>query len=170
LQQEAKLQYIGFVNDLEFLINSYDNETENVTYIDEMKPSISKTLELFWSRLTESRSYQIILEQIHRVPNDILIKRKVIENELSKMLKLAKSDFNAEDIKDTIYNEDGHDDLIMTLNYFHNIHAKIEISHLLEVLNDAWNYFPHKSLRGLSPIEKISESKTKSENKKELIN
>jgi hypothetical protein len=36
-----------------------------------------------------------------------------------------------------------------------------EIHNVLEVINDAWNHFPHKSLNGLCPVEMIEMYKTK---------
>ncbi|MGE5444326.1 MAG: hypothetical protein ACM3SR_06935 [Ignavibacteriales bacterium] len=30
-----------------------------------------------------------------------------------------------------------------------------ELSNILELASDAWNYFPHKALNGLSPAEKL---------------
>ncbi len=32
-----------------------------------------------------------------------------------------------------------------------------ELSNVLELVTDAWNYFPHKALNGLSPAEKLLE-------------
>ena len=32
-----------------------------------------------------------------------------------------------------------------------------ELSNVLELVTDAWNYFPHKLLDGLSPAEKLLE-------------
>jgi len=34
-----------------------------------------------------------------------------------------------------------------------------ELSNVLELVTDAWNYFPHKVLGGISPAEKLLESK-----------
>jgi len=36
-----------------------------------------------------------------------------------------------------------------------------ELSNVLEMVTDAWNYFPHKVLSGISPAEKILEYKQK---------
>ncbi len=33
----------------------------------------------------------------------------------------------------------------------------MELDNIIESINDAWNYFPHKVLDGLSPAEKILE-------------
>ena len=32
-----------------------------------------------------------------------------------------------------------------------------EINEVLKFVNAVWNYFPHKSLKGLSPVEKLKE-------------
>ena len=54
-------------------------------------------------------------------------KKKEVEQELIELLSETKSDFTLDHVKDVIYN------------------------------NDAWNYFPHKIIGGLSPAEKLLE-------------
>ena len=77
-----------------------------------------------------------------------------IENELLEMLKETKSDFGLDDIKKIIYNEDGQDGLTDIIAMFDNGLGLVELENVLEVVNEAWNYFPHKILNGLSPVEK----------------
>ena len=36
-----------------------------------------------------------------------------------------------------------------------------ELSNVLELVTDAWNYFPHKALGGISPAEKLLEHQSK---------
>jgi len=36
-----------------------------------------------------------------------------------------------------------------------------ELQNVLELVNDAWNYFPHKVIEGLSPAEKLLEYREK---------
>ena len=36
-----------------------------------------------------------------------------------------------------------------------------ELSNVLELVSDAWNYFPHKVIGGLSPAEKLLEYQNK---------
>lgn len=83
------------------------------------------------------------------------MKRKEIESELLVMLKETGSDFSLDDIKDVIYNEDGQDCLTDIIAMFDNGLGVTELENVLELVNDAWNYFPHKSLDGLCPTEKI---------------
>lgn len=87
----------------------------------------------------------------------ILEKRKEIEEELLEMLKESKSDFGLDDIKEIIYNEDGQDSLTDIIAMFDAGQDLAELQNVLELVNDAWNYFPHKVIDGLSPAEKILE-------------
>ncbi len=91
----------------------------------------------------------------------ILQRRKEIEEELLEMLKETGSDFGLEDIRDIIYNEEGSDDLTDIISMFDNGENFNELENILEVVNDAWNYFPHKVLNGLSPAEKALEYQNK---------
>ena len=84
----------------------------------------------------------------------ILQRRKEIERELMDLLEETESDFGLEDIKDIIYNEDGQDSLTDIIAMFDNGLGLVELENVLEIVNEAWNYFPHKILGGLSPIEK----------------
>ena len=157
IQSEAQLQYINLVREVEILIDKYDEGTGKVRYIDEMKPSVNKSLQLFWSRLTECPVYRRILEHVRPLSYEIARKRKEIENELSDMLKQTQSDYDLEDIKEIIYNENGSDSLTAIIAMFDTGQGISELKNILETVNDAWNYFPHKSLNGLSPAEKIEQ-------------
>ena len=87
----------------------------------------------------------------------ILKRRKEVEKELLEMLKETKSDFGLDDIKKIIYNEDGQDDLTQVISMFDTGQGAAELQNVLELVNDAWNYFPHKVIGGLSPAEKLLE-------------
>ncbi|MBI5621557.1 hypothetical protein HY933_01675 [Candidatus Falkowbacteria bacterium] len=91
----------------------------------------------------------------------IIERRKEIEQELLDFLKETKSDFDLDDIKEIIYNEEDQDDLMDIIAMFDTGQDPIELNNILETINDAWNYFPHKILGGLSPAEKILESQQK---------
>jgi len=84
--------------------------------------------------------------------------RKKIEKELEKLLKQTKNDFCLNDIKEIIYNENDQNDLIKIMEMFDNGQDIDELNKILAVVNDAWNYFPHKCLGDLSPAEKILET------------
>jgi len=92
---------------------------------------------------------------------EILKKRKEIEKEISQMLKEINSLFNLGHIKDIIYHEEDSDDLMKIVSIFDRGGGAEELNKILEIVNDAWNYFPHKSLNGLCPMEKILEYQEK---------
>ncbi len=77
------------------------------------------------------------------------------------MLKETKSDFELNDIKEIIYNEDGQDSLTDVIAMFDIGQSVAELQNVLELVNDAWNYFPHKIIGGLSPAEKLLEYQNK---------
>ncbi len=66
-------------------------------------------------------------------------------------------------IKDLIWHEE--DDKAFngfvqkTLGYFNDIKDIDELNRILQIFNDAWNYFPHKCLDGKSPMQAVGESK-----------
>jgi len=91
----------------------------------------------------------------------IMQTRKEIEEEIIELLKETKSDFTLEDVKDVIYNEEESDDLMEAVAMFDRGGDFSELSYILELTNDAWNYFPHKCLNGLSPAEMILKDKNK---------
>ena len=97
--------------------------------------------------------------------------KKAIEQEIKKLLKKTGSDFSLGDVERVIYNEDGQDSLTEAVAMFDN--GDIDnLSNVLEALNDAWNYFPHKILNGKSPMEKVLEYELKDKpriSKKESI-
>ena len=85
----------------------------------------------------------------------IIEKRQEIEQELLDLLEETGSDFGLDDIKEIIYNEDGQDDLTDIIAMFDTGQGATELQGVLDLVTDAWNYFPHKTLDGLSPAEKV---------------
>lgn len=158
---KSREEYLDFVKEIEMFIERYDVEDENVEYVDEMKPSVNKSLQQLWNRLTEGRVYQEILEATRPIPYEIFMKRKEVEQELVKMLEETGSDFDLRDVKDIIYNEDGQDSLTGVIRMFDTGRGVTELQNVLDLANDAWNYFPHKILGGLSPAEKVMECRPK---------
>ena len=86
----------------------------------------------------------------------------------SPRLRRGKEQFTLQDVKDVIYNEEDNDDMIYPIGYRAIQRGKVvamfdrggdasELSNVLELVTDAWNYFPHKVLGGISPAEKLLE-------------
>ena len=91
----------------------------------------------------------------------ILERRKEIEQELVDILKETESDFTLDHVRDVIFHEDDNDDMMKVVAMFDRGGDASELSNVLELVTDAWNYFPHKVLSGISPAEKILEYKQK---------
>ena len=84
----------------------------------------------------------------------LIEERREIEKYIVALLKKVKSDFTLEDIKAAIYNETETDDMTKIIAMF-DTGVGDEMSNILDVVTDAWNYFPHKALGGKSPEEML---------------
>ncbi|MFA6594054.1 MAG: hypothetical protein WCT16_02230 [Candidatus Buchananbacteria bacterium] len=91
----------------------------------------------------------------------ILSERETIQQDIIDLLAETESDFELEDILDAIYQEEDNDDLSTIMAMFDRGGDVSELSNILETITDAWNYFPHKALGGLSPMEKTLEYQEK---------
>lgn len=78
--------------------------------------------------------------------------RKEVEADINQLLEEAGSEFTLDDVKDVIYNEEETDDMQKVIMMFDDGDLT-NLSNAVEVATDAWNYFPHKMLNGLSPAE-----------------
>ena len=85
----------------------------------------------------------------------ILERRKEIEQEIVEMLKETESDFTLDHVREAIYNEEESDDMMKVVAMFDRGGDASELSDVLELVTDAWNYFPHKILGGISPAEQL---------------
>ena len=75
----------------------------------------------------------------------------------SPRLRRGKEQFTLQDVKDAFYNEEDNDDMIKVVAMFDRGGDATEMEKVLELVTDAWNYFPHKVLGGISPAEKLLE-------------
>lgn len=91
----------------------------------------------------------------------ILKKRKEIEDAIAKLLKETESEFRLEDIKSAIYNENDVNDLNRIIFSFDKGQNIDELNRIIQIINDAWNYFPHQCLKGFCPFEKVLEVQKK---------
>ena len=88
---------------------------------------------------------------------EFIREKKQIEEDIIEMLKETENSFTLEHIKDVIYNEEDSDDYQKIVAVFDNGGDISELNNILELVSNAWNYFPHKELGGLSPQEKLME-------------
>ena len=97
--------------------------------------------------------------QIPTSKKDIETKRKEIEKKLSEFIEKHGIQTNFEEIKNIIYKEEDQGDLNKIISQFDLGQNIDELNDIVQVVNDAWNYFPHKILNGLSPMEMIMKNK-----------
>ncbi|MBU1038980.1 hypothetical protein KKC17_01970 [Patescibacteria group bacterium] len=93
--------------------------------------------------------------------HQILERRKEIEQDLVEMLKETESDFTLDHVRDAIFHEEDNDDMMKVVAMFDRGGDATELENVLELVTDAWNYFPHKVLGGISPTEKLLEHHNK---------
>jgi hypothetical protein len=84
----------------------------------------------------------------------IIKHRQEIELELTDLLKQTGSNFSLDDIRRVVYEEEDQNDLAKIIPMFDSGQGGVELNNIMEVVMDAWNYFPHKTLGGISPAEK----------------
>lgn len=157
-QQIARNQYINFIKELETLIDRYDNSMEaDIEYVDEMKPSVHKSIQQMWSRLAYSRAYREIIEKNTPITMEVFEKRKEIEKDLAQLLRDCKidNDTTIDDIKQLIFEEDSVKDMSNIIRMFNNGDIS-NLNNVLETIGEAWNYFPHLSINGKYPFEMYS--------------
>ncbi len=85
-------------------------------------------------------------------------RRKEIERAILNLLEKFESDFTLEEIKQVIYNEKNDNEFSKIISIFDKGQDSEKLKEILQLLNDAWNYFPHKCLGGLCPTEKMLEN------------
>ena len=91
----------------------------------------------------------------------ILERWKELEQELTNTLKETESEFTLDHVRDAIFHEEDNDDMMKVVAMFDRGGDASELSNVLELVTDAWNYFPHKALGGISPAEKLLEHQSK---------
>lgn len=153
-QEEAKKEFKEYLNEIELLMEKYyERSYGRVKYVQSLKPSVYKSLQLLYSDLTRGN----IHKKLHISPPAILANREEIERELSTLILKTKSDISLEEIQDVIYEETDLDDLNDIIRMF-DMGSPYELQNAIELLNDAWNYFPHRVLNGLCPAEIVNQS------------
>ena len=81
------------------------------------------------------------------------------------MLKETRSEFTLDHVRDAIFHEEDNDDMMKVVAMFDRGGDASELGNVLELVTDAWNYFPNEILGGISPAEKLLEYQEK-QNKK----
>lgn len=148
-QVNARKQFKVYLAEAEDLLDKYYSpKSKTVKYVDEMKPSVEKSVQMLWSRLSDLSKYAV------EPSSDILKKRKEIEKQLAFIVNKYKPKLSVNEIIDVIYEEQKHENLNEVIRLFGKVETLVELNNILNIIKNAWNFFPHKSLGGLSPHEK----------------
>jgi hypothetical protein len=133
-------------------------------YISSLPSSPYKSVQLVLGRMEEDcgKGY---LEQLAQkwqqqpvarsVPRKQEVKKKQDELELqiAQLLEAANSEWTVDDVKEVIYAERDHDNFTELLAMFDTGEGVAQLPDIIEVLTDAWNYFPHHALGSQAPVE-----------------
>jgi hypothetical protein len=138
--------------------SSWKPSYKKIKYVEKLPSGTYKSVQhILWE--LDDCCTDVSMPTITESTKEIIEYRKEIEQELIELLKETGSGFTLDHIKEIIFNEEGQDDLTNIIAMFDTGQEAAELSNILELVSDAWNYFPHKSLGGLSPKEKSLESK-----------
>ncbi len=155
-QKVAKEQFKNYIKEIEALLDKYSfQDTTSGECIDEMKPTVYKSLQLLWSNVTRGYTYGEIIEgeSLLKISPEIIEKRKEIEQEVKSLLKQSKSFYKFEDVKQVVFDENSTDDMQELVKMFDTGKGNFELDTIIEIIQEVWNYFPHRLLDGKSPIE-----------------
>lgn len=75
------------------------------------------------------------------------------EDAVKEILMETKSNFSLKDIKDIIFNEGNIEEARIKIIPMFNCRDASDMGNVLGLIESIWNYFPHKALDGLSPVE-----------------
>ena len=137
---------------------SWNPSYKKFKYIGDLPSGTYKSVQLVLSLLNDYCSDVTDQEVQVEKKEEILVRRKEIEQDLVDMLIDTQSNFSLQDVKGVIYNEEDNDDMMEVIAMFDRGGDASELSDVLDLVTDAWNYFPHKALKGLSPADLLAES------------
>ena len=92
---------------------------------------------------------------------------KLAENKLQELINQYNLNeiLTIDAVKDWIWREEGDDAFNgfneKILDHFKDVRDIDEFNRILQIFNEAWNYFPHKCLNGKSPMQTTTESRNK---------
>lgn len=84
---------------------------------------------------------------------EIAARRLELEHAIDEILTETESPFKLEDVQSAILNETGPADMATVLAMFDRGGGAWEMADIQGLVAEAWDYFPHASLGGVSPAE-----------------
>lgn len=167
--EKNKNRFCQLVYNVENLLEEYDEpKFHRYKYITSIPPSVYKSLQkLLVEVLLRNEYYEELYQRFLSSLNVIKTPKLVsAEKNLQKLLEKYKlsGKLTLETISDWIWNDEGESTMDASnrfqkkwFKYFSNIKDIDELNKVLQVFVDAWNYFPHRSLGGKSPDQRVRE-------------
>jgi len=160
-----KKKFCSFVFSIEDLTRQYyESIFKKYKYVDSLPIGVYKSLQMLLANLLEAEFYEKMYHNFlnelaaNKQPtvsyNEIMKMRQQIEEQLEQVIKKTDTELKIDDIKNIVYNESGQKDLQKIISSFSSIQDFNELQQLVALIMDAWNYWPHKNLEGLAPVEK----------------
>lgn len=152
-KEQADRILFGLRSNLEALATgSYKPSYRKYRYVHSLPRGTYKSVQHILSCLAE---YCSDIDEPTKIesPDEIISRRTEIEHELEDMLKETESEFSLQDVKDVIFHEEGNDDMMKVVMMFDRGGDGSELGDILELVTDAWNYFPHAAIGGKAPVE-----------------
>jgi len=162
-------RFYSFVSAAESLLTEYREPKFNrYKYVCAFPPSVYKSLQMlimekiFYSESLE-RLYKVCESKIFGPDHDnksqmskrkFLEKREDAEKRAVELLNELKTDLSFGELKKLIYSGKKMFDVLKNTKLLDNVKNDDEANKILKIFMDVWNYFPHKTLNGLSPLEK----------------
>lgn len=156
-REEANEKICMLETDLERIAaQSWNPVYKKYKYIENLPSGTFKSVQLILSQLDDYCS-DAPAQTLYETKDQIIARRKEIEQEIIEMLKDTESGFTLQDVQSVIFHEKDSDDMTRIVAMFDRGGDASELDNILELVSDAWNYFPHKALGGISPQEKLLE-------------
>lgn len=109
--------------------------------LDELKKQIDERREEIEEELMDALT---VVDSNFSVKEDSFIESELIE---------TKSNFLLQDVKNIIFYAEDKDKMMKKIMDTFTFGSVSKLGDIMNLVEDAWNYFPHKALDGLSPVE-----------------
>jgi hypothetical protein len=145
----------NFVLKIEKLLQDYDKPRFNrYKYVSSLPVGVYKSLNLLINELLNKNYYKKAYTKFLKFLNDD--ERKEIIKDLLNIIIDNNAKISVDKILQMIYEEDNSHGISEILDLFPSppFQSEEDLNKILATITRAWNYFPHKNLSGLAPIEK----------------
>ena len=147
-EESVVSENLGLPMFLNFIFNSYSFITKKffpgtLGFLLNKKPPKDDDI------LKDGDELKIIAKSIEEM-------RKEIELQIREIIEYYEIDITFEKIREMVFIENNQKDFNNLIDIFSNKITDFDkLNAVMQVVNGVWNYFPHESLDGLCPMEKL---------------